>query len=105
MAAGLSGEPVGVGTKDPDSKLNYTIDWTDWLDGLSIGGSTWARATGSTGITIVTSSTTTKKTTVIVSSGTAGASYKLINRITTSTSTGAAQLIAERSLQINVLEL
>lgn len=105
MAAGVSGEPVGVGFKDPDSKLNFTVDWTDWLEGLSIGGSTWARATGSTGITVVTSSNTTKKSTIVVSGGTSGETYKIINRITTSTSTGASQLVAERSISIDVLEL
>src|SRR3990172_6219635 len=100
MAVGISGEPIGVGMKDPDSKLNYTLDWTEWLDGLSIAGSTWARATGSTGITLVVNSNTTKKTTVVVSGGTAGATYKVINRITTSSSTGSPQLIAERSIAI-----
>jgi hypothetical protein len=104
MAAGAPGEPIGVGEKDPDAVKNYTIDWSDWLNGLSIGGSTWARATGSTGITISTGSNNTTTATIVVSGGTSGQTYKVINRITTSTSTGGPSLRDERTIHINVIE-
>lgn len=104
MAAGVAGEPVGVGEKDPDAVLNYSIDWTDWLDGLSLGGSSWTRATGSTGITVDASTYTTTKATLYVSGGTAGETYRIINHITTSTSTGARKLTQQRSIQVDVLE-
>lgn len=96
------GEPVGVANKDPDATENYTIDWSDWLNGLSIGTSAWALS--STGITAVASSNSTSTTTIVVSGGTSGESYSLRNRIQTSTSTGATKLISDRTIKLNILE-
>lgn len=66
--------------KDPDSRLDYIVDWSDWLDSDTITASTWTPATG---ITVTTSSNTTTTTTVWLSGGTLGATYKVVNHITT----------------------
>lgn len=100
---GVPGEPFGVATKDPNATENYQIDWTDWLNGLSIGTSSWTLS--STGITSVASSATSTVATIVVSGGTSGVTYKLTNRIQTSTSTGATKLITDRTININVIEL
>ena len=83
--------------KDPDSVLDYKIDWTDWLDTDTIATSSWV--TDDAGITIDSDSETTTETTVWLSSGVAGSSYILTNTITT-----AVPRTAERSITIYVLE-
>lgn len=82
--------------KDPDSVVNYSIDWSDWLDSDTISTSTWA---ADTGLTVDSDSETTTVATAIVSSGTAGTAYGLTNTITT-----AAGLTAERTITIMVQE-
>ncbi|HEX9972287.1 MAG TPA: hypothetical protein VGD14_09470 [bacterium] len=66
--------------KDPNAVLDYSIDWSDWLDTDTISVSTW---TVPSGITKDSDSTTTTKTTVVLSGGTAGTSYSLVNHIVT----------------------
>ena len=70
-------------TKDPDAILDYTVDWTDWLnDGTpdTIIASTW---TAEAGITIDSDSNTLTTATVILSGGTLGEVYTVTNRIVT----------------------
>lgn len=66
--------------KDPDAVLDYTINWSDWLDGDTISTSDW---TVPTGITKTTDSETSTTTTVWLSGGTVGTTYNMINRIVT----------------------
>lgn len=66
--------------KDSDDVLDYEIDWTAWLDGDTIAGSTWIVADG---ITKDSDTHTDATTTIWLSGGTTGASYRLTNRITT----------------------
>ena len=71
--------------KDPDSKLNYTMDWVDWLaTGETISTSTWVVPAGITQEGTSTNDNTTA--TIVVSGGTVGVQYPLVNRITTSAS-------------------
>lgn len=83
-------------TKDPDSVLDYTIDWgTNWLaDGETISSSSW---TVQSGLTEDSDSNTTTTATVWLSGGTAGSVYTVTNQITTS-----AGRTAERTLLIKV---
>jgi hypothetical protein len=67
-------------TKDPNAVLDYTIDWTRWLAGDQIAASEWLVPTG---ITKVADSKTASSATVWLSGGTAGQSYTVTNRITT----------------------
>lgn len=66
--------------KDPDGTVDFTIDWTDWLESDTISTGTWIVPAG---ITKVSSSYTTKMDTIFVSGGSAGNTYSLVNRITT----------------------
>lgn len=69
--------------KDPDDKVSYQLDWSDWLDGDTISASAW---TLDSGITNEGDSNTTTTTTIQVSGGTADTAYRLSNQITTVTS-------------------
>lgn len=66
--------------KDPQAKLDYGVDWSDWLAGDTISGSSWSAETG---ITVDASSHTDTVATVWLSGGTVGGSYKVTNHITT----------------------
>ena len=68
---------------DPDAKLDYGCDWSDWLPtGATIATSTWTVTP--TGPTLSADSKSTTATVVWVSGGTAGTVYTLTNRITDS---------------------
>ena len=66
--------------KDPDAVLDYAVDWLRWLAGDEIATSVWIVPDG---LTRVSDAATTTKATVWLSGGTAGQSYTLTNRITT----------------------
>lgn len=83
--------------KDPDSVLDYGIDWSTWLaSGETISTSAW---TVPTGITKDSDSKGDTSTLVWLSGGTAGVVYTLANKITTSDSR-----TVERSIEIIVEE-
>lgn len=68
--------------KDPESKLNYTVNWFSWLPtGDTISAVTWNVPSG---LTEEASSFTDTKATVQLSGGTAGTSYTVECKITTS---------------------
>lgn len=83
-------------SKDPNAVLDYAVDWSRWLAGDEISTSEW---TVPGGLTKVSDSMTTTKATVWLSGGTAGQSYIVTNRITT---TGSRT--EERSFTIRVEE-
>ena len=66
--------------KDPDAKLDYTVDWTEWLTNDTISASAWVVPSG---ITESSTSKTTTEATVWLSGGTTGVVYEITNRITT----------------------
>lgn len=82
--------------KDPDAKLDYTIDWSTWLGDDTIADSDW---TVETGLTEVTASNTDTTTTIWLSGGTEGTTYDVTNEITT-----AAGRIEERTIRIYITE-
>lgn len=81
--------------KDPQAKLDYSIDWFEWLSAIGdeILTSTW---TVSSGITKETESNTTTNTTVWLSGGTDGV-YNATNTITT-----VGGRVDERTITIRV---
>lgn len=84
--------------KDPQAKLDYSIDWFEWLDeiGDEIATSTW---TVSSGITISASpapTNTTTNATVWLEGGTDGV-YNATNTITT-----VGGRVDERTITIRV---
>lgn len=82
--------------KDPDATLDYSYDWSPWLNGDEINSSNW---TAEAGITLVPASQsfTTTTTRVFVSGGTVGQNYTLTNTITT-----VGSRTDERSIEIRV---
>jgi hypothetical protein len=70
--------------KAPTETLDYSIDWSDWLDDDAISTSSWSADTGITVATDPAASNTATIATVWLSGGTAGQNYKVINTIVTS---------------------
>jgi len=66
--------------KDPQSNLDYQIDWTAWLAGDTISASSWSAGAG---ITVGANTHTDAVATVWLSGGSAGSSYVVTNQITT----------------------
>ena len=66
--------------KDPNSRLDYGFNWEDWLNGDTIYSSSW---TVPSGLTELSNNHNNTITWIWLSGGTAGAVYKVINRITT----------------------
>ena len=67
--------------KDPNAKLDYTINWTQWLGTDTITDSAWE--VSSTELIIENNSSDNTTTTVWLSAGLAGQVYIVTNRITT----------------------
>lgn len=82
--------------KDPSAILDYTIDWTDWLEADTISSSSW---TIPAGLTKTSEATTTKKATAWLSGGTLGQFYTVTNRVVT-----AGGRTDERSIVIVVAQ-
>ena len=68
--------------KDPDSILDYSVDWGYWLSDVvdTISTSTWIVESG---LTEITNTNTTTTSTIWISGGTLGTTYLVTNRITT----------------------
>ena len=66
--------------KDPDSVLDYTVNWETWLDSDTITVSSW---TVPTGITEDSDTFGDSITTIWLSGGTVGKKYEITNHITT----------------------
>lgn len=67
--------------KDPDSTLDYKVDWSDWLGADTISTSTWEIFPS--GLTEESDAKTNTDATIWVSGGVAGRTYELTNRIVT----------------------
>lgn len=85
-----------VEDKDPNSVLDYTENWATWLVTDTITTSTW---TLDAGITKDSDTNTTTTATAWISGGTAGNSYKAVNRIVT-----AGGRTADRTIIVNIVE-
>lgn len=66
--------------KNTTSKLDYAVDWTEWLEGDQIAESSWSVPEG---LTVEVSSHTDTKAVIWLSGGTFGESYELTNSIVT----------------------
>lgn len=83
-------------TKDPDARLDYTVDWgaSGWLGADTIASVAW---TVPAGLTSDANTSTTTTATIWLLGGTASTDYTVTCRITT-----AAGRIDDRSLLIQV---
>lgn len=83
--------------KDPDAVLKYTRKWNKYLGSDTIATSIWILDDG---ITKDGDTNDPTSATITLSGGTAGSSYTVTNRITTTTSLETD----DRSWQIRVIE-
>ena len=82
--------------KDPDAKLDFGFDWSEWLDrGETINTSDWSVPEG---ITEVSDSKTDTVTTVWLSGGVEGQEYTITNSIIT---TGSRE--DDRSFKVKII--
>lgn len=83
--------------QDPSSVLDYSIVWTDELDGSeAVSTSTWLAPPD---ITVANPTNTTDTTTVLLSGGRPGVSYVITNRVVTDSSPART---FERSITLRV---
>jgi len=66
--------------KDPNSTLDFVVDWTAWLNGDTISTVTWMVTAG---ITKTSESNTTTTATIWLSGGQSRSVYPITCRITT----------------------
>jgi len=120
--------------KDPDERLDYTVDWSRFLatgESIDTSGSLWKiqKADGSfvefepdksfegdavinkdsstlNGLTMLSESYTTDRATIILSKGIANTSYRLLCqiRITDGTDAEADRLVTNREINLRVRE-
>lgn len=98
------GETVACFVKDPDSRLNYGFDWSDYLGDLPITQSTWelnGDATVSNDGEAV-GGETNQQTEIWLTGGSAGSTVWITNRVTAGT--GGGQIIDDRTLEITILQ-
>lgn len=88
--------PLKTWTKDPDSVLDYTVDWSgdNYLGADTIASASW---TVPGGITQAASSATTTTATIWLSGGVDGQDYDVANKIVT-----AGGRTDERTIRIQV---
>ena len=104
--------------KDPDERLDYTVDWSRYLDTLTIASVAWrfiqtdgtessnlSASDTINGMTVNRIANTTTTATIVLSGGTANIDNKLICEITTSTSTKTtAAIVTKRVINLRVRE-
>jgi hypothetical protein len=92
----MSASPINVYSKDPNSVLDYTIDWTEWLGTDTIVAVTWTVPAGISNSGTVRSNYTA---TIFLSGGTVNTNYVITCQVITS-----GGRTDERSIQINVVD-
>jgi aryl-phospho-beta-D-glucosidase BglC (GH1 family) len=90
------GGPTRVPAKDPDSVLDFKVDWSEWLDGDTIATAVFLVDSG---ITEDSSTNSDTAATIWLSGGTAGVDYNVVSRITT-----AQGRTADRTIIVPVAE-
>ena len=104
--------------KDPDEQLDYTVDWSRYLDTLTIASVAWrfiqtdgtessnlSASDTINGMTVNRIANTYTTATIVLSGGTANIDNKLICEITTSTSTKTtAAIVTKRVINLRVRE-
>jgi len=104
--------------KDPDELLDYTIDWSRYLDGLTIASVVWkhiqADGTESSALSVsdtfngievnrITNTSTTA--TIVLDGGTANVDNKIVCEVTTSNSAKtSAPIVTKRTVNLRVRE-
>lgn len=82
-----------VFTKDPDSTIDFAVDWSDMLaSGESITTSAWE----TDGLTEVSSTSAGNTRAVVLSGGVVGMIYSAVNRVSTDQGRTLEQTVAVR---------
>jgi hypothetical protein len=69
--------------KDPQSRVDYAIDWTAYLDGQSVSASSWSvTPDGEGAIAVDQASFGLTRSAVRLSGGTVGCVYSISNQVT-----------------------
>lgn len=87
---------IAVFIKDPEAELDYTIDWSEWLDTDTIASSSWDVPTG---LTATDDDSTSTTATVWLSEGVDNHNYTITNTIVT-----AGGRTDSRSFEIKIRE-
>lgn len=66
--------------QDPQDKLDYVLDWTDFVGALDISASTWASTPN--GLTLSDAAFSAKQTTITIAGGVVGQVYTVTNHVT-----------------------
>jgi hypothetical protein len=88
---------IAAFTKDPNSTIDFEIDWNQWLNGDTVSVSTWEVPAA---FTIQSEGVTSNVTRAFLTGGTAGSDYTITNRITT-----PGGRIEDRSVLVQVRQL
>lgn len=92
-----SAAPIATPPKDPNAVLDYTINWTRWLQpGEYITSSSWVVPAGLGNAGTFASG---GAVTIFLTGGASGTSYSVVNQIQTS-----GNRTDKRTLQINVVD-
>ncbi len=84
--------------KDPNSRIDYTVDWRGYLDGQIVAASAWSVSPDEAGgVAIEAESFDLERAAVTLSGGVAGQVYAVANRVTLSD-----ESVDERTLTIRV---
>ena len=82
-ATGYVENPVRIFPKDPDAKLSYGFNLTDWLDGDTIADNSWTKYPASGTLTIESDAYDDSRVLVTLSGGAVGETYDLTAHWTT----------------------
>jgi len=99
----MSLTPGELVTQDPDAHLVYGFDWSAWLADAAIAASTFAIAGPDEALVFDSAAVASggKQTSLRISGGTLGATYEVVNRITTDET---PPQIDDRAFRVQVLE-
>jgi len=82
VVTGTGADAKSTITKDPDAVLDYTFDWSEWLDNI-VDTISSMEIVAETGITCNNSNVAGKTAIAWISGGTAGTTYRVTCRIVT----------------------
>lgn len=88
---------IGAFVKDPNSTIDFAVDWAEWLSSAdTVSSSSWEVS----GLTVSSSSVTNNVTRAFLTGGIAGVDYLITNRVTTQ-----GGRIEDRSILVQVRQL
>lgn len=88
---------IGAFVKDPNSTIDFAVDWSEWLSSSdTVSSSSWEVS----GLTVSSTSVANNVTRAFLTGGIAGVDYLITNRVTTQ-----GGRIEDRSILVQVRQL